>query len=272
MLREVRFEVLGPVRGWRDKAELDLGSPQQRAVLAMLLLARGRQVPLDSLIVGLWGEQVPRSAAGTIRTYISRLRRHCAAAGPGPAGEHIESAGDGYALRLGSALLDLDVFEKLHGEGHAARHRDEPAQAARLLGEALGLWRGAALAGVPGPYADSRRVSLAELYMTAAEEKLAAEIAIGEYAPAIAELRTLLAQHPFREGLGELLMLALYKSGRQAEALEVFHGVARRLRTELGIDPGPSLQVMHQRVLRADRRLAVPAGPRFAYLASVAVA
>jgi DNA-binding SARP family transcriptional activator len=120
---EVRFEVLGPVRGRHGEAELDLGSPQQRAVLAMLLLARGRQVPLDGLISGLWGERVPRSATATIRTYISRLRRHFAAHGPGRAGGQIESAGDGYALLLGSALLDLDRFENLHAEGRAAACR-----------------------------------------------------------------------------------------------------------------------------------------------------
>jgi DNA-binding SARP family transcriptional activator len=115
-------------------------------------------------------------------------------------------------------------------------------------------------------------VSLAELCLTATEEKLAAEIATGEYAAPVAELRALLAEHPFREGLGELLMLALYRSGRQAEALDVFHGVAGRLRAELGIDPGPSLQVMHQRMLRGDHRLAAPAGPRGGRLAGAAVA
>jgi DNA-binding SARP family transcriptional activator len=246
MFCEVRFEVLGPVRGWHGGAELDLGSPQQRAVLAMLLLARGRQVSLGSLIDGLWEGDVPRSAAGTVRTYVSRLRRRVSS---------IESAGDGYLLRLGSALVDLDEFEQRLGEARAARNRRDAARAARLLRDATGLWRGAALAGIPGPYASSRRVPLAELYLAATEEKLAADIALGELAAAIAELRALLAEHPFREQLTELLMLALYKSGRQAEALYVFGSVRRRLSEELGIDPGPSLQTMHQRVLQADGHL-----------------
>ena len=259
MFREVRFEVLGPVRGWHGITELDLGSPQQRAVLAMLLLARGRQVSLDGLVDGLWEGDVPRSAVGTVRTYVSRLRRRV---------DSIASVGDGYVLRLGPAVLDLDEFEQRVGEARAARDRHDAARGARLLRDALGLWRGAALAGIPGPYAGSRRVLLTELYLAAAEEKLAAEIALGDHPGAIAELRALAAEHPFRERLTELLMLALYKSGRQAEALYVFDGVRRRLSDELGVDPGPSLRTMHRRVLQADRHLMDtarrPAGRRLA--------
>jgi len=246
MFREVRFEVLGPMRGWHGDAELDLGSPQQRAVLAMLLLARGRQVSLDGLIDGLWDRDVPRSAAGTVRTYVSRLRRLV---------NSIESIGDGYVLRLGSAALDLDDFEQWLSEARGVRGRHDIAHSARLLRDALGLWSGTALAGIPGPYADSRRVPLAELRLAATEEKLAADIALGDHASAIAELRLLLAEHPFRERFTELLMLALYKSGRQAEALYLFDDVRHRLSEELGVDPGPSLQTMHRSVLRADRRL-----------------
>ena len=251
MFCEVRFEVLGPVRGWHGSEELELGAPQQRAVLAMLLLARGRQVSLDGLIGGLWGERLPRSASGTIRTYISRLRQ-CVDT---QAGQLIESIGDGYVLRLGSAALDLDAFERRLSEARAARLRHDTTRSARLLRDALGLWHGVALAGVPGPYANARRVPLAELLIAATEEKLAADISLGDHAGAIAELRGLLAEHPFREGLSELLMLALYKSGRQAEALDVFGSVRQRLGDELGIDPGLSLQTMHQRILRADHHL-----------------
>jgi DNA-binding SARP family transcriptional activator len=246
MFREVRFEVLGPVRGWQGNTELELGSPQQRAVLAMLLLARGRQVSLDGLIDGLWEGDVPRSAAGTVRTYVSRLRRRV---------NSIESIGDGYVLRLGSAVLDLDEFEHWLSEARGVRGRRDAARSARLLRDALGLWRGTALAGIPGPYADSRRVPLTELHLAATEEKLAADIALGDHAGAIAELRSLLAEHRFRERFTELLMLALYKSGRQAEALYLFDDVRHRLSDELGVDPGPSLQTMHRRVLQADRRL-----------------
>ena len=259
MFGGMRFEVLGPVRGWRGETELELGSPQQRAVLAMLLLPQRRQVSLGDLIDGLWGEHVPRLAAGTVRTYVSRLRHRLDDGAEGAAGGLIESVGDGYVLRPGSAVLDLGLFEQWVGDARAARHGHEMARAARLLRDALGLWRGAALAGIPGPYADSSRVRLAELYMAAVQEKAATDIALGEHATAIAELRGLLAEHPFREGLSELLMLALYKSGRQAEALGVYDTVRQRLGAKLGINPGPSLQAMRQRVLRADRDLIDPA-------------
>jgi DNA-binding SARP family transcriptional activator len=255
MFGTVKFEVLGPVRGWHGETELDLGSPQQRAVLAMLLLARGRQVSLDGLIDGLWGERMPQAATGTIRTYISRLRRVLHMDADGQRCEPIQSIGDGYVLRLGPALLDLDGFEQRLSEARAARGRHDIARRAWLLRDALGMWRGAALAGIPGPYADSRRVPLAELHMAATEEKLAADISLGDHAATTAELRVLLAEHPFRERLAELLMLALYKSGRRAEALDVFESVRQRLSVELGIDPGPSLRTLHQRVLRADREL-----------------
>jgi DNA-binding SARP family transcriptional activator len=253
--REVRFEVLGPLRGWHGEAELELGSPQQRAVLAMLLLARGRQVSLGFLIDGLWGADTPQSAVGTIRTYVSRLRRLVNAKAAPEAGQLIESIGDGYVLQPGSADLDLALFEQRLTEGREACGHHDAAGGARLLRDALGLWRGAPLAGVPGPYAESRRVPLEELHMAATEEKLAADISLGEHATAIACLRGLLAEHPFRERLGELLMLALYKCGRQAEALDVFDSMRYRLGEELGIDPGPALQTVHQRVLRADRHL-----------------
>lgn len=267
MFHRVRFEVLGPVRGWHGDTELDLGSPQQRAVLAMLLLSRGRQVSLDSLIDGLWGDRMPRAAAGTIRTYISRLRRVLHGDADGQRCEPLQSIGDGYVLRLGPARLDLDMFEQRLSEARAARGHHNTARRARLLRDALGMWRGAALAGIPGPYADSHRVPLAELHMAATEEKIAADILLGDLAATTAELRVLLAEHPFREKLAEMLMLALYQSGRQAEALGVFDGVRQRLSDQLGIDPGPSLRTLHQRVLRADRDLAEVPDTRTAPLA-----
>jgi DNA-binding SARP family transcriptional activator len=255
MFRTMKFEVLGPVRGWLGETELELGSPQQRAVLAMLLLARGRQVPLGFMIDGLWERDIPRSAAGMVRTYVSRLRRLLGTGAAGQVGCVIRSAGDGYALHLGSAILDLDQFEELLRNARAAWQRAEKARAAGLLRGALGLWRGAALAGVPGPYAKSRHVPLTELHLAAKQERLAVDIAVGEHVAAIAELRALLAEHPFREGFSESLMLALYKAGRQADALILYDTVRRGLREELGVDPGPALQEMYQRILRADSRL-----------------
>jgi DNA-binding SARP family transcriptional activator len=255
MFSGLKFELLGPVGGWRDGTEVDLGSPQQRTVLAMLLLARGRQVPLDSLIDGLWGQSAPKSAVGTMRTYISRLRHRLETGPEGGAETLIKYVGDGYSIQLRSAVLDVDVFERCLNDARAARRDGQLTRARQLLRTGLGLWHGAALAGAPGPYADSRRVHLTELYVAALEEKLAADIMAGDHAVAIADLRAVLTEYPFREGLSELLMLALYKSGRQAEALGVFDTLRWTLRDELGVDPGPALRNMHQRILRADEDL-----------------
>jgi DNA-binding SARP family transcriptional activator len=167
----------------------------------------------------------------------------------------IESAGDGYRLRPEGLLLDLSTFERRMQGASAARDRHDAAASARLVREALGLWQGAALAGVPGPYADTQRALLAELRLAAAEEMQALEISLGDHVQATAELRALVAEHPFRERFVELLMLALYRAGRQAEALLAYEVTRQRLGEELGIDPGPALQAMHQNVLQADRHL-----------------
>jgi DNA-binding SARP family transcriptional activator len=258
MMPELTLEVLGPLRARRDGVELDLGSPQQRAVLAVLLLARGRHVAIETLIDALWGERSPLTAAGTVRNYISRLRRRLRP-GPGwPDRDVIKLVGDGYTLRLGSALLDYDVFEKLTGQARAARGEGAPARAAALFADALALWQGSPLAGLPGPYAEAQRARMAEQRLAAAEDGLAAGIDSGDHLAAIPRLQELRAVYPLRERLSELLMLALYRSGRQADALTVFGGSRRLLHDELGIDPGPSLRDMQQRILEADTSLAVP--------------
>jgi len=252
------FEVLGPVRAWHAGTELDLGSPQQRAVLAILLLSRGWQVPRDVLIDAIWGDDPPRAAPGTIRTYISRLRRCLDPVTGYRATELITSIGDGYALTPGAVTVDADVFTRYVADAHEARDEADAATAATRLRAALGLWRGMPLAGIQGPYADSQRTRLAELHMAATEDRLAMDIESGGQLAAIAELRTLLNEHPLREKLSELLMLALYRAGRQADALSVFTDARLLLRDELGIDPGPALRDLHERILQADASLTGP--------------
>jgi DNA-binding SARP family transcriptional activator len=256
---ELRFAVLGPVRAWRGDTELDLGSPQQRAVLAVLLLAEGRQVSLSALVDALWADDPPAASVGTVRTYMSRLRQ-CLRAHSGARGDIIESAGDGYCLPLRSVALDLAVFLERTKEAQAAAETGEAQRAAELLRDALGLWQGVPLAGIPGEYAETQRVRLAALQMDALEERLALDIKLGCHVTAAAELQGLLASYPMRERLSELLMLALYRSGRQADALAVFGHTRRLLSEELGIDPGAALQDMHQRILQADESLIGPAG------------
>ena len=268
---ELRFEVLGPLRARRDGVELDPGSPQQKAVLAVLLLARGRHVAIEMLIDALWGERAPLTAVGTVRNYVSRLRRRLHP-GPGwPDREVIKLVGDGYTLRLGSALLDYDVFEKLTSQARAARGEGDPARAAALFGDALALWQGTPLAGLPGPYAEAQRAAMAERRLAAAEDGLAAGIDSGDHLSAIPRLQELRAVYPLRERLSELLMLALYRSGRQADALAVFGGTRRLLQDELGIDPGPAVRDMQHRILEADCSLAAPTTARSAAQTPAAV-
>jgi DNA-binding SARP family transcriptional activator len=258
---ELRFELLGAVRAWHRDAELDLGSPQQRGVLAVLLLARGRQVSVQALIDALWGDRPPRSAVSTVRTYILRLRRCLDLVAVRAGDEAIRLVGDGYSLQPGAAVLDLALFEERVRDARAARDEQDSARAAGLFRDALALWQGMPLAGIAGPYARAQRARLAELHAAAAEDSLAADIDSGAHQDAVAELRILHDSDPMREKLTELLMLALYRSGRQADALAVFDDSRRVLRDELGIDPGPALRQMHQRILQTDTRLTRPAAP-----------
>ncbi|MBR7829381.1 AAA family ATPase [Actinospica sp. MGRD01-02] len=253
------FRLLGPVRAWRAGTELEIGPPQQQAVLAVLLLARGAHVSMASMLDALWGEHPPKSGAGAVRTYVSRLRQ-ILNSGEAGAGIVIEPIGDGYALRGERVSVDADVFEERVTAAMAARRAG--ADAADLCRRALAEWRGEPLVGVPGPYFDWVRARLTELRADAAEIEAAAQVEAGDHLAAIAGLRTLITTYPLRESLHELLMLALYRAGRQADALEVYERARRVLRDELGIEPGPALKRMQLRVLSADDALAPLSGPR----------
>jgi DNA-binding SARP family transcriptional activator len=254
---EVKFSVLGPVRAWRGDAVVDLGSPQQRALAAMLVLAAGRQVTLEAIVSGLWEGEPPLAATGTVRTYVSRLRRVLEPNGRGRGGDLIRSEGTGYVVPAGARLLDLETFDLMTRDARALAGRDPQfrGRAAALLGDAQELWQGEPLADVPGPYASSQRTRISELGLAAAEERLALGIELGGQVSAVAELRALLAAHPTRERLSELLMLALYRAGRQVEALTVFDDARRILAEEFGVDPGHGLRELHQRILHADKAL-----------------
>lgn len=257
MTDELRFELLGPVRAWRGDDEVALGSPQQRSLLAFLLLQDGTPVTAGQAVAALWDGEPPPAAVGMVRSYVSRLRR---ALGPGAVG----SVAGGYAVRAGHT--DLTEFRRLLAAARSAwRSGDGDAAAAAALRSALALWRGTPLAGVPADFAAFERVRLAELRLTALEDLAAADIGAGRPAEAAADLAELAAEEPLRERPRELLMLALYRSGRQADALAVFADVQRRLADELGLYPGPDLREMQRRILAADPALdlpdAVPAEP-----------
>ncbi|MFH8470879.1 AfsR/SARP family transcriptional regulator [Streptomyces sp. NPDC017991] len=246
----VRFSLLGPVRAWWGDEELDLGSPQQRVVLAALLLRRGRLVTLSEMIDAVWGEHPPSAAVSVLRTYVSRLRKALAQEGT----SLITSATDGYVLDLPEGYLDLDVFEQrvTEAKSQANSHR---SAAAALLHEALHLFEGTPLAGLPGPMAEAERSRLTEKRLNAVEDRLLLDLQLGRHHDVIAELVVLTGSHPLRERLWQLLMLSLYRSERPAEALATYRRARGVLATELGVDPGAALREMHDRILSADPSL-----------------
>ncbi|MEU8465879.1 BTAD domain-containing putative transcriptional regulator [Streptomyces sp. NPDC029003] len=245
-----RFAVLGPIRAWRGAEALPSGSPQQRALLAVLLLRDGRTATAPELIDAIWGEDPPPQALATIRTYASRLRKVL------DPGLLVSDAG-GYAVRLRhQEALDLGIARSLAADADTARTAGDRALARTLLARALDLWDGEPLAGVPGPHADTERTRLGEWRLQLLETRLDLDLEVGHHAEAVSELTALTAAHPLRERLRELLMLALYRSGRQAEALAVYADTRRLLADELGVDPRPELSALQQRILNADAELA----------------
>ncbi|MFF9486968.1 BTAD domain-containing putative transcriptional regulator [Streptomyces sp. NPDC014676] len=251
----LRFGVLGPVRAWRDGEPVATGSPQQRALLAALLLREGRTATAAELIDALWGEEPPSQALAAVRTYASRLRK---VLDPGV----LVSESGGYAVRgLDEGALDLAAAQELAAEAEKARNTGDLCHARDVLNRALSLWDGETLAGVPGPYAEAQRVRLEEWRLQLLESRLDMDLEQGCHAEAVSELTALTAAHPLRERLRELLMLALYRSGRQAEALAVYADTRRLLADELGVDPRPDLQDLQQRILQADPGLAEPSAP-----------
>ncbi|MFD7967986.1 AfsR/SARP family transcriptional regulator [Streptomyces clavifer] len=248
---ELRFEVLGPVRARRGNQVLPSGSPQQRALLAALLLRDGRTATAAELIDALWGDDPPPQALATVRTYASRLRKTLGQ-------DTLVSESGGYAVRIHRDALDLTHAQDLAAEAEKSRSRGDRSRARTLINKLLGLWDGQALASVPGPYADNQRSSLEEWRLQLTETRLDLDLEVGCHAEAVSELTALTAAHPLRERLRELLMVALYRSGRQAEALAVYADTRRLLAEELGVDPRPELAQLQQRILRADEDLARP--------------
>ncbi|WP_171064327.1 BTAD domain-containing putative transcriptional regulator [Actinomadura soli] len=242
----MRFGVLGPVEARADGAAVPVGGPAVRAVLAMLLLDAGRVVPSGRLIDGLYGEKPPSGAANALQSQVSRLRR-----GLGDAGL-VENLPAGYRIAVGADDVDVHRFERLARDGRRAIADGRHRAAAGAFEEALGLWRGPALADVSAPFAEAQAARLEEERAAVVEELAEARLAIGEAATVVAELRGLVDAQPLRERARALLMRALHGSGRQAEALSVFEDGRRILAEELGADPSRELADVHLAILRGE--------------------
>jgi DNA-binding SARP family transcriptional activator len=248
--RAVEFELLGPLRVVEGGRDLTPARPKQRALLAMLLLHREEVVPGARLIEALWGEEPPETAPTALHGHVSALRKLIGS-------ERIRTRPPGYLLEVSAGELDVARFESLIVQ---AREREDPNERSVRLREALALWHGEPLAELQYEVFAEREIArLKELRLAAIEDRADADLALGRHAELVPELEPLVAEHAFRERLRGQLMLALYRCGRQAEALHVFQSGRRVLVEELGIDPGPALQELELRILRQDSRLDLPA-------------
>ncbi len=248
--RSMQIRFLGHLEASVDDRPVTLGAAKQRAVLAMLGLEANRMVTADHLIEGLWGEQPPASAAKMVQNYVWRLRGALS-----DAGVEIVTRGRGYELRIDPDCVDVRRFETLLGEAGRAAEAGEQVDAAR---EALALWRGPALADVADePFAAPEIRRLEELRVEAAELAIDADLAAGRHQEIIGEIDALVGEHPLRERLHAQRMLALYRCGRQAEALEAYRHARRTLVDEIGVEPGPDLRRLHEAILRQDPSLEV---------------
>ncbi len=247
----MHFRILGPLEVVESDRSLPLGGPRQRALLAILILRANEVVSSERLADQLWGERPPPTAAKAIQVYVSKLRKQL---GEG----RLVTRAPGYVLLVDSSELDLSQFEELVS---SAREVD-PADAAPLLRGALALWRGAPLADLEyEAFAQPEISRLEELRLAVLEERIDADLATGSHRESLGELEALVAAHPLRERLAGQLMLALYRSGRQAEALDVYQNARRLLVEEIGLEPNPALQRLEKAILTQDPSLDPPESP-----------
>ncbi|MEY9855894.1 DNA-binding SARP family transcriptional activator/Flp pilus assembly protein TadD [Catenulispora sp. GAS73] len=254
--QELAVRVLGPLRAFAGDREIELGPPLQRALFAVLAFRSNHVVYRAELIDALWGEELPTRPEGGVHTYVAGLRR---AFEPGRGhrspGRVIESRGSGYLLRAASDAIDLARFERCVETARTAVGTGALAEAERHYDEALGLFDGAALGGVPGPFAATQRDRLAEVRLGVVEDRIDVVLARGRHAAVIGDLRTMTREYPLRERAWSQLMLAFYRAGRQADALAAFDRAREACARDLGLDPGPALRELRQRILVADPAL-----------------
>jgi DNA-binding SARP family transcriptional activator/tetratricopeptide (TPR) repeat protein len=240
------FHVLGPLQVTRAGAPVTLGGPRERVLLAALLVEHGRVVSVDGLAQALWGDHPPATARHQVAIGVSRLRKALAGAGAGPG--VIATCAPGY--RVADGWLDTRCFEERARQAHEALAAGDREEAARLLRAGLSLWRGPALSGIDRPFAEIEAARLEERRLMVTEEHIGLELDLGRHEELVGDLLALVRAHPLRERLRSLLMLALHRAGRRAEALAVYQDGRRQLIETLGVEPGPQLRAMHQALLR----------------------
>lgn len=260
----MELRVLGPLEVVRDGDHVPLTSAKQRAVLTALILSANLVVSADRLTEAVWRGAPPPTAAHALQVYVSQLRRRLEPSrAPDRTSRPLLTRTPGYLLRVGAGDLDSDRFENLTAEGRAHLASGSPDMAAGLLREALALWRGRAYADLAGDdVAEREATRLEELRHAAVEDRIDADLARGHHAELVAELRSVVAAQPFRERAWAQLMLALYRSGRQRQALETYRALWRQLDTELGVEPAPAVQELHGRMLNQAPELEWAAPPR----------
>jgi YVTN family beta-propeller protein len=248
----LEFRVLGPVEAVADSVPVDLGGPKQRAVLALLLLRANEVVPRERLIDDLWGETPPVTARETVKVYVGRLRRRLSPNGT----SLLVSRGGGYLLAIDPEQVDLHRFNRLAERGSDALAEGDVEGAAALLREALALWHGPPLANLAdAAFARTEQSRLEELRLAALEERIDADLALGRASAVVPELQQLTREHPYRERVHRQLMLALYRTGRKADALDVYRRLRRHLASELGLEPSPDTQDLERAMFAGDPAL-----------------
>lgn len=250
----MRFRVLGPLELWDGMRRMPLGSANQRAVLAMLLLGANRPVSKDHLIDELWKGDPPPSALGTIHSLVYRLRRLFESTSR-PDDVALERTPTGYLLRLAESAVDVYEFERACEAGRQALENGDAQTALDELERGLGLWRGDAFAGIDVTEVRHRAAALDDQRLTATEWRMTAQLELGAHHALLSELEQATTRHPFRERFWELLMTVLHRCGRRADALEAYQRLYRLLDEELGIEPSPAVRELHQQILSGVQEL-----------------
>ncbi|MDG4863729.1 AfsR/SARP family transcriptional regulator [Streptomyces sp. T-3] len=263
----MEIQVLGPLSADVNGGSIVPTAGKPRQILALLAFYPGRVIPVPTLMEEIWGTELPQSAMTTLQTYILQVRRRLGTAmgpdAPGSAKEVLATRHGGYLLQIPPEQVDVHRYEQLVSAGQSAFEEGDDDRAANAFRDALGMWNGPALVDVRvGPILEIEVMRLEESRLVTVERRIDADLRLGRHTELIAELTDLIARHPQHEGLHSQAMVALYRSGRQATALDVYRRLRARLIEDLGVEPSPQLQRLHQAMLTVDPALDVISGPR----------